>query len=543
MDSANSNRRENNSRRPSIIRDRAPAVLLVFVSFVVFSAVRSPVPAPNEPHYLAKAKHYCDPAWCAGDFFLESADAHLVFFQTVGWLTRGLSLAQTAWIARMAALLLLAVGWCEMASRIVPGRWASLWGAWLFLLTAAIGNLSGEWIVGGVEAKVFTYGLLFWGLALWWDGRPIPAAMCGGLAIAFHPVVGIWGLVCAGFAAVWPIRRDRQGADGTSNRKRFFGERNTITRCVVPGAILVGCALPGLIPALKLVVGVPEGLAFQADYIHVFFRLRHHLDPMEFPLSGYVCYGLLLVVWLTARRWIASNRHERFLARVVVAAALIAGVGLLIGLGPRPPAKMPWYAARMTMLKFYPFRLFDVLLPISASLTAFELVTRRIRSSDQPGRDRRLGWGVFGAAIVVALLLPAPNRHPSHMPPRQQADWLAACRFIRDNTPPDALVLTPPNESWAFKWYAQRAEYVSYKDCPQDAAGIVEWNRRLNFIRDWAQRHYQDELYSADELRELHKQTGVTHVLAGHLGPFAVEPVYENRTYRVYRLSAAMTSR
>lgn len=34
----------------------------------------------------------------------------------------------------------------------------------------------------------------------------------------------------------------------------------------------------------------------------------------------------------------------------------------------------------------------------------------------------------------------------------------------------NALILTPRKS--AFKWMAERAEYVCYKDCPQDAAGI-----------------------------------------------------------------------
>ena len=62
-----------------------PATGLVFLSFFIFSAVRAPVPAVNEPHYLSKAKHYWNPNWCRGDFFLESSNTHLVFYQTFGW--------------------------------------------------------------------------------------------------------------------------------------------------------------------------------------------------------------------------------------------------------------------------------------------------------------------------------------------------------------------------------------------------------------------------------------------------------------------------
>ena len=71
-------------------------IALIFVVF--FVAGGAPVPHVNETHYLAKAKHYWDPAWCAGDFFLESADAHTLFYWPFGWLTRWFSLPVVAWI-------------------------------------------------------------------------------------------------------------------------------------------------------------------------------------------------------------------------------------------------------------------------------------------------------------------------------------------------------------------------------------------------------------------------------------------------------------
>ena len=57
----------------------ACALLLVWAMFLSTSLIRAPIPAVNEPHYLGKAKHYWDPAWCAGDFLLDSSNPHLVF--------------------------------------------------------------------------------------------------------------------------------------------------------------------------------------------------------------------------------------------------------------------------------------------------------------------------------------------------------------------------------------------------------------------------------------------------------------------------------
>ncbi len=174
----------------------------VFASLLLFSAVRSPVPGVNEPHYLCKAKHYWNPNWCAGDFFLDSSNTHLVFYQTVGILTREFTLAQTAWLGRLAALGLLAWGWVRWIPHLTPGRWTSLWAMWLFLALAAAGNWSGEWIIGGVEAKVFAYGWGFWAMAAWFDGRIKSAALLAGLAVSFHPVVGGWMAISAAFAGI-----------------------------------------------------------------------------------------------------------------------------------------------------------------------------------------------------------------------------------------------------------------------------------------------------------------------------------------------------
>ncbi len=59
-------------------------IALIFLVFFVHGGASAP--HVNETCYLTKAKHYWDPAWCGGDLFLESADAHLVFYWTVGWL-------------------------------------------------------------------------------------------------------------------------------------------------------------------------------------------------------------------------------------------------------------------------------------------------------------------------------------------------------------------------------------------------------------------------------------------------------------------------
>ena len=79
---------------------------------------------------------------------------------------------------------------------------------------------------------------------------------------------------------------------------------------------------------------------------------------------------------------------------------------------------------------------------------------------------------------------------------------------------------------------------MAFKDCPQDAAGIVEWNSRLNFLQKWFEQNYADEFYSAGELKSLRQQTGLTYLLTDRLGPLELEPIYRNGTFQVYDLTS-----
>jgi len=506
-----------------VSRQSIAAAIVIFVSFFVFAAVRAPVPGVNEPHYLSKAKHYWNPDWCSGDLFLESSNPHRFFYQAVGWPTLWLSLEQTAWLGRWLALGVLALGWTALGHRLLHDKWAVMCSAWIYLLLAAIGNLSGEWIVGGVESKVFAFGLLLLGGALALDGAWNRAAIASGLAIAFHPLVGVWGVVAASIATLPAIVR----RSGTQDKR----VRTHWTRNWRPLLLLLLCALPGLLPALSV---VGNGSA-AADRVQVFERLSHHLDPMTFRAFGYIWYGLLIVCWLVAGRFGGNDGKLRTFDRFVWASLLIAAVGFIAGFGPRPPEQMPLFEFRMTLLKFYPFRLFDAVLPIAVALTLTNAVRGRPAGASTSFR-RRLVWCVAALGLLASLVLPAVDRNPSRMSPHQLSDWIDACRWIESETSRDALIVTP-RESWAFKWYAQRAEYFSYKDCPQDAPALLEWTARRVFLGSWIHPP-SGRSYSIRDLRVLHTKSAATFLMTADNNRLPIVPAYRNDSFAVYRLEA-----
>lgn len=505
-------------------------VVAVWLSFLVVSLVSTPIPAVNEPHYLAKARHYWDSTWCAGDLFLESFPAHRVFYQTVGWLTLCLDFTTVAIIGRSVGFALLALSWTSLVrslqrdeSETATSSSSVLLSSWLLLGLQAIGNLSGEWLIGGFESKVIAFAFVFWGMAALLERRPRIASACSGLAISFHPIVGIWHLAAIAMTSFW--QRFQLRNDPHRVRSQFR---------ILDLWLGILFAMPGLIPALRMLREANPRETFAANYIQVFYRLKHHLDPMDFGMIHFVGYGFLAALWLAGLFWLSRRQslspNDRWWIRYLFATALFALGGLLAGLGPRPAELMPGFRWRMGLLKFYPFRLFDLMLPMAVAILLPRLI------------QQRWIWLVGSLGLLWALISNHVFPPPNQLPPNMRADWRDVCRWCEANTPKDAVFHTP-FEAEAFKWFAQRAEYVNFKDCPQDAAGIVEWNRRLKLITKWSEKSFNDdEAYSADELRELVRQTKVRWAITRTRVRYDVpesDLLYSNDTYKILRLPQA----
>lgn len=96
------------------------------------------MPDVNEPVYLTKARHAVDPTWAAGDFFLETPDAHGVFYRVFGPLAATLPLDQAAWIGRIAGWLALAIGFRHVSGPLVATSLGRIAAAALFAAGTAV---------------------------------------------------------------------------------------------------------------------------------------------------------------------------------------------------------------------------------------------------------------------------------------------------------------------------------------------------------------------------------------------------------------------
>lgn len=550
--------------RPQRISDSLWSIAFVWILFAAVSFLSSHVPAVNEPHYLSKAKAFETPSWCKRDFFLRSANAHYVFLKACGKLTPHLSLPELAIAGRLVSTFVLAIGWWRLIGAVVPNgpdrASAMCLSSVLYALLSQFGNFSGEWLLGGFEAKVPSWGFTLAATAEMIRAQKslrlrefLFAGTCAGIALALHPVVGGWMAACLfGMGLVFHWKRSISPANAANGAATTLlrGLRQLLTFSL---AVVVS-SLPGLWPAIRFLTRQTASSDDQlkASMIQVFWRLAHHLDPTHLS-SRQWAYAAFLVVtialvalWLkkqTTRRAVESLGYSA-LVTVFAFSGLIAVVGIVAGWHSQPFAEMYLefenWKIPATVLKFYPFRTFDGLLPVvgAIGLTLWTMPRFSLQHKEQllnTGSITIRRLTIVGLLVVWTMGM--AWRQGSSAPPgytsAQFEDWKLACDWIRVNTPKDSLVLTP-RESYGFKWFADRAEYVCYKDCPQDAKGILEWNDRLWFLHDWTLGSSSDALYSDADLKELRQKTKCDFVLTRILGPFESQPLWSSREWRIY---------
>ena len=134
---------------------------------------------------------------------------------------------------------------------------------------------------------------------------------------------------------------------------------------------------------------------------------------------------------------------------------------------------------------------------------------------------------------------------PNGVPPADKKvthydSWVDVCEWVAEHTPPDALFVTP-RLNCSFKWRTGRPEVVNRKDIPQDAAGIVEWSRRLKDIytvKFAGEDQTVDSVgaLGADRVRELAKKYHARYVLSDRAQLLKLPVAFRNDEYVVYRI-------
>ncbi|MDR1382776.1 MAG: hypothetical protein LBJ67_02850 [Planctomycetaceae bacterium] len=386
----------------------------IFLIFTVFFAYGAwAVPDTNEPYYVGKAFHAWHPDTLKNDTFLNSYDTHWLFYKTFGWLTLYCDLNTATWIGRVVLWLALAIGWYRLSRAVIPVMWFSIISAGAFAYFMLKFQMAGEWVLGGIEGKVFAYVFVIFGLDALARNRWGVVWLMFGIAAAYHPVVGGWSVVAGGFS--WLLQRK--------------SDRMSLLPMLVP--LIVGgiLSLPGVLPAILMDWGCDQEIANQAYRIAAFERLAHHEYAKAFPWAFVMRLGLLTAAWLfcSATVWTRKKSPKRNeenilpevmpeeqsqyvappgfrIAGYIIGTVLISCVGFIISYG-FTSEKYQKFAA--SLLRFYWFRMTDFSVPLGMGLCGTAILSWVSGLCGRENFPKELTWWakIFVRTAIVFILI------------------------------------------------------------------------------------------------------------------------------------------
>ena len=550
---------------------------------VVFVVAATSVPGVNESHYLTKAKHFFDPSFAPGDLFLESGNSHYASTLLAGSLSLFMPLGAVAWVGRCMAWGLLSFAWIRFGQSLRIPRVLAPFVLATWILAVDYGNWAGEWAVGGFEGKSLSYPCVLLGIAAVLQDRWERGWVWLACGVLWHPLVGGWAGLSVGL--LWLFSRSAPG---------FFSQMKWI-------AVAFAISLLGILPALFGIRGDdPSAIAAQ---VHVFFRLDHHLRPTTFSetrnWAACVSVTLFLIVaaaWIAAKHFAVSRGNPKGeadeeelrlslqgsgrLIAIATFAALFAFIGWCIDhyiADSKAATHQPVLAA--SLLRFYWLRWADIAVPLAWSAVLWQGVGFGFyRISEANGhaddenrvllaRARKVGIALLAPTVLCLSAFRNYQGSDDTVPPADKLvvetfgerrkiewtdgrsnryiDWLAVCEWIREKTPTDSLWLTPKYQQ-SFKWHAERAEVVCWKDVPQDVSSVIEWYRRVKVLTPRVTPSGLVRGWTDEEIIELKEEFGFEYVLidrtyhAKHEQPPGFELVYPinvvNRSFAVFRI-------
>ena len=555
---------------------RLPAAAEVAAILLLFAASGAwPLPDVNETVYLTKALHHVDPSYGRGDWFLETPDAHSIFYAVMGPILAACGLESGAWVGRWLGWLALAIGFRHAVVPLLSTAVGRLLAAALFALALRHTTAAGEWVIGGCEAKVFSWALVLAALGEIGRARFAAAVFLMGGATALHPIVGGWGLVACGL--VWWRGRRAGGAESDGVVRRAGGmssvadtlriltptrspgaargsvtvnENAGVTSAALRGGLVLGgvaLAAWGVLPALSLSAGVDAAGRALANRIYVVERLHHHLLPWTFPEAMIARHLLAILVGTIMHRVVPATPARARVAAFREAALSISLVGCLIALAePLAPD------LAIGLLRYYWFRLADVVVPFTlAASAAAVLMDDGVCARILPGRPAFVR-GLVVAALVLDLGL--QSRHwplPGRSGPQCRADtkvdaaaWADVCGWVKDHVPPGSRFLTPRGAA-SFTWRTGLPEVVAWKNSPQDAVSLLEWRRRILdcFSADGrlVDMERSTAALGAARMRDVADRYAADHAIVpldvAGLDALPFERLHANARYAVYRLA------
>jgi hypothetical protein len=267
----------------------------------------------NEAIILPEMKHFWDSSFLAHDWAMAQTIHYRMLFNLLfGWPTLLLDLVAVSLLLRLFTFGIFAFSFARLATALdMPPAPAFVA---FFLFSRSQSLVAGEWMIDGVETKVFAYICVLTSLTAVVKRDWRNAFLWTGLSVSFHVLIGLYasfGILCCWLVAA----RERSVHSSPSYLARSL-------------AIFVLGDSVGIDSLLTYAGRLEAAQHQEAVSTLVNFRAFHHVNPSAWRDFSWPVWLIVYVVFFA---WIASRSREwrlRALATMGLSSAMMFLLGL-----------------------------------------------------------------------------------------------------------------------------------------------------------------------------------------------------------------------
>ncbi|ARV05986.1 hypothetical protein BTO04_04395 [Polaribacter sp. SA4-10] len=441
--------------------------LIIVIFFFGFSI------SYNEMDVIPYARATFNDNWIPNDWYLNlNITYRYLFSYIIGFFAETFGTIPTIIAGRLISYVLISLSLLLLIRLVYGKSYNAITYLALVLLFTFFPNGNGaeEWMVGGLETKVFSYAFSILALAMFLEKRMKLGFLFAGLMLSFHLLIGIYSIFCL-IPIFFFYQRDA--------KKFYLDAVKAFPIFIITGSI----GIYGIVHQLFFSESSASNIGWD---IYVNLRVPHHTLPNFFPFELWIKMMVFTAINIGFTIKL-RNQKIKLISYYALFSVIISLIGIIVF----------WISDANHNLKYYFFRFSDTTLPLITLLNVSYFLNEKIKKS-----PRKVQNILSYTACVIMLLFVAAKakgftanftsnniKFKTHT-----SDDVAMENWVKNNTDNTKTFIVPPNMSFFYINF-ERSAFVTWKHSPQNEADIVEWYCRLKLLNQNEDFKYQSEIY------------------------------------------------
>ena len=313
---------------------------------------------------------------------------------------------------------------------------------------------AGEWIVGGLDTKVFSYIAALLSLIYFLKNKLKWSFIFAALALSFHILIGFYHSYCLFILLVFKIVNKKIELKYIIKKIPFY---------LIFGAI----GFYGIFQQLST-----TNLSISGWETYVNFRVNRHVLPNYFIAEYWLKFFTfsILSFWFFMK---TKNRYIKLTSLYTLASTSISLIGLFV-----------FICFPNHFMKYYFFRFSDAILPLFTLINIILFTIEKKKIFFELHKKKVI---YITSAILLGINIPKftkyikEEKYSLHKFKTNSKTDNKMMTWVKQNTPKNAVFIVP-QENYMFYINYERSTFVSYKHSPQQNNHLIEWRNRLQLL-------------------------------------------------------------